>query len=183
MIDETQMTLAVDWTGQTAFIGWLASEKIFDCRVMWDGSEFWTRSGRTVPAPAWFKRGLPSVRIDGGIYAGRTGFQIASNAVRLGGKWFEDGRLEFVAFDFPDMAATWDRRITEAGRALKSSAHGRAIEFERITNPKHLAEFMMRIRAAGGEGGCFRPPDCDRCETGRTDNLLRWKFTNPKAQK
>ena len=148
---------------------------------MWDGGdtrEFWTRSGRTVPAPKWFKRGLPKCRIDGGIYAGRAGFQTASNAVRLGGKWFDDGHLEFVAFDFPEMVARWDRRIKEAAKALKKSACARAIEFERIADPAHLAGFMRRIYAAGGEGGCFRQPDCDRYETGRTENLLRWKFDN-----
>ena len=177
MIDESQMTLAVDWTGQTSFVGWFASEKIFDCRAVWDGGEFWTRSGRIVPAPKWFKRGLPGNRIDGGIYAGRTGFQIASNAVRLGGKWFEDGHLEFVAFDFPELAATWDKRITEAAKALKKSAFARAIDFERIADPLHLVRFMQRIRAAGGEGGCFRQPDVTTYETGRTENLLRWKFT------
>src|ERR1017187_2487735 len=178
MIDESQMTLARDWIGQSSLINWFASEKIFDCRVMWDGSDFWTRSGRIVPAPKWFKRGLPRVRIDGGIYAGRTGFQIASNAVRLGGKWFDDGHLEFVAFDFPELAATWDKRIIEAAKALKKSACARAIEFERIGDPQHLVRFMLRIRAAGGEGDCFRNPDCDRYETGRTENLLRWKFDN-----
>ena len=180
MIDESQMTLARDWTGQTSFVHWFASEKIFDCRAVWDGGdtrEFWTRSGRAVPAPAWFKRGLPKVKIDGGIYAGRAGFQIASNATRLGGHWFDDGHLEFVAFDFPELAATWNKRIVEAAKALKKSACARAIEFERITDPAHLVKFMLRIRAAGGEGGCFRHPEVTSYETGRSENLLRWKLT------
>jgi hypothetical protein len=177
-MNETQMTLAVDWVGQWSLVGWFASEKIFDCRAMWDGADFWTRSGRIVPAPKWFKRGLPKVQIDGGIYAGRTGFQTASNAVRLGGRWFDNRDLEFVAFDFPGMAATWDRRIAEAAKALKKSACARAIDFERIADPLHLVRFMRRIRAAGGEGGCFRHPDAIGYEQGRTENLLRWKFTD-----
>ena len=79
------------------------------------------RAGNLVKAPIWFKRGLPSVDFDGDIYAGRTDFQIVSNATRLGGKWFDDGHLGFVAFDLPEMAATWDKRITDAAKALKKS--------------------------------------------------------------
>jgi len=42
MIDETKMTLAVDWHGHTLIDGWLASEKLNGCRAYWDGSGFWT---------------------------------------------------------------------------------------------------------------------------------------------
>lgn len=177
MINEKQMTLAVDWHGCDVS-GWYASEKIFDCRVMWDGAEFWTRSGRIVPAPKWFKRGLPKARIDGGIYAGRGGFQTASKAVRLGGRWFEDGPLEFVAFDFPDLAATWDKRIAEAARALRQSTIGRAVEFFPIEDYGQITKFMRHIRPLGGEGMCFRNPSIETYETGRSKNLLRFKFVN-----
>jgi DNA ligase-1 len=98
---------------------------------MWDGSEFWTRHGNMVKAPKWFKRGLPRVRIDGGIYADRKGFQIASNATRFGGKWFDEPGLEFVAFDFPEVSGRWDKRIRTAGRALKKSATAARLIFSK----------------------------------------------------
>ena len=161
MIDESQMTLAVDWRGSN-LADWFVSKKIFDCRVMWDGSEFWTRHGNMVKAPKWFKRGLPRVRIDGGIYAGRKGFQIASNATRFGGKWFDEPGLEFVAFDFPEVSGRWDKRIRAAGRALKKSATCRAIDFFEIApdcqSYRQLTEFLLKLRTLGGEGACMRNP-------------------------
>ena len=176
MIDESKMTLAVDMTGDRTVKGWLASEKIFDCRAYWQSGEFWTRSGHLIEAPKWFKRGLPKCDIDGGIYAGRKGFQAASNAVRFGGKWFEQPDLEFVAFDFPGLEATWDRRILEAKRAVKNSATGRAVQFERIRDIHHFTEFLLRIRKLGGEGGIFRNPDVVGYEVGRSKNYLRFKY-------
>ena len=107
MIDERSMQLAVDWTGES-LAGWLWSEKLNGCRVTWDGRHFWTRNGNAVHAPAWFTRGLPAgIRLDGEIWAGRSGrwgsesFKAASNAVRLGGRWFEEGNIKFTAFDAP----------------------------------------------------------------------------------
>lgn len=178
-MDESKMTLAVDMTGRETVVGTFASEKIFDCRAYWQGGEFWTRSGHRIHAPKWFKRGMPKVDIDGGIYAGRRGFQLASNAVRFGGHWFDemgDGQpLEFVAFDFPGLAATWDKRIGEAGRALKGTIH-RATQFERIKDAPHFVRFLKRIRKLGGEGGIFRHPDAVGYEVGRSNHYLRVKF-------
>ena len=64
MIDETKMALAVDWLGQSSLVGWWASEKLNGCRAVWDGENFWTREGRMIDAPDWFKHGLPKIRFD-----------------------------------------------------------------------------------------------------------------------
>jgi len=149
MIDERSMTLAMDMTGQEPVKGWLASEKIFDCRAYWHAGEFWTRSGHQIKAPA---------------------------AVRFGGRWFADPGLEFVAFDFPELHATWDKRIREAARAVKGSAAARAVTFERIRDIHQFVAFLTRIRKLGGEGGIFRNPDAVGYETGRSVNYLRVKF-------
>jgi DNA ligase-1 len=179
VIDETQMTLCTDMRGDRSVVGWLASEKIFDCRVMWDGETFWTRHGNAVKAPKWFTRGLPRCRIDGGIYAGRTGFEVASAATRFGGEWFGNG-VEFVAFDFPDMAATWDKRITEAAHAVNGCRTARATAFERIDDIHHFIKFLTGIRKLGGEGGIFRNPDAVGYETGRSENYQRVKYEEKK---
>ena len=178
------MTLAVDWHGSN-LAGWFVSEKIFDCRAYWSEGEFWTRAGNLIKAPKWFKRGMPKHDVDGGIYAGRKGFQAASNATRFGGKWFDEPGLEFVAFDFPGMEATWDKRIREAARALKQSAVGRAVDFFQIApdckSYRQLTEFLLKLRPLGGEGACMRNPEIKTYETGRSENLLRFKFDNPFA--
>lgn len=178
MIDEKQMTLAQDWKGEPLF-GWFVSEKIEDCRVMWDGGdsgEFWTRHGNIVPAPRWFKKGLPKCRIDGGIWAGRGKFAQASNAVRLGGHWFDDVPLQFVPFDLPERGGIWDARITEANRAIALAQCAAPLRFQRV---KHYADWMgilRRIAPLQGEGVIFRSPEVSRYETGRSGGLLRFKF-------
>jgi len=182
MIDERQMTLAVDQTSQWVG-GWFWQEKIRDCRVMWDGKQFWTRHGNIVPAPKWFTKGLPKIRIDGGIWAGRHGFQIASNAVRLGGHHFDEPDIAFTPFDLPDMVGRWDVRQREAVKAIRGCATARAIPFARVNDTQwsgyknDLCQIMMRLHKLGSEGAVFRNPNCDHYETGRSKNFLRDKLT------
>ena len=72
-MNETQMTLAVDLSGESRIDGWLASEKLNGCRAYWTGKEFFTRGGNVIHAPAWFTKGLPDLHLDGEINAGRDG--------------------------------------------------------------------------------------------------------------
>lgn len=184
MFDETKhFTLATDLSSQWVG-GWFWQEKIRDCRVLWDGEQFITRHGNIVPAPAWFTKGLPRIRIDGGIWAGRHGFQISSNAVRFGGHHFDEPELAFTPFDLPDMVGTWDLRQTEAVRAIRGCATAKAIPFGRVcdrisTNisPNSYGGLLMELQRRGAEGAMFRHPEQDRYECGRTENLLREKLT------
>ena len=45
--------------------GWWVSEKLDGVRASWDGKVLRFRSGRTLPAPAWFLAALPPVALDG----------------------------------------------------------------------------------------------------------------------
>ncbi len=174
-MNEQQMTLATDLHGQS-MAGWLASEKLDGCRAYWDGAQFWTRGGNVIPAPSWFTAGLPAVALDGELWAGRSGFQAASNAARLGGHWFEVSEIEFAAFDFPGLIGPWPKRMAEARKALEGCAHARAIPFIVVRDAQHFVEFMLTIRRRRGEGGMFRNPDSLNYETGRSENLRRFKF-------
>ncbi len=177
MISEADMTLATDLTSQWVG-GWFWQEKIRDCRVMWDGKQFWTRHGNIVEAPKWFTRGLPKIRIDGGIWAGRHGFQIASNAVRLGGNHFQEPELAFTPFDLPDMTGCWDRRQSEAVKAIAGCDSAKSIPFEFVRDDgSHFGQIMMRLHRIGSEGAIFRNPEGEQYETGRSLNLLRNKLT------
>jgi DNA ligase-1 len=182
VIDESSMTLATDLTTQWVG-GWFWQEKIRDCRVMWDGFQFWTRGGNAVNAPDWFTKGLPKVRIDGGIWAGRNGFQIASNAVRLGGHHWDESDLLFAPFDLPDMAGRWDIRQREAAKAIKGCACAAALPFGRVNDSRwtgdknDFAQIMLKFSKLGSEGAMFRSPESETYETGRSQNLQRFKLT------
>jgi hypothetical protein len=89
-------------------------------------------------------RGLPAMQLDGEINCGRDGkrgkasFAVASNAVRLGGKWFNEVSpitgtpINFAVFDAPEVPGTWRQRMAEASRAVKKCACAAAVEFQRV---------------------------------------------------
>ena len=176
---EKDMALVTDWK-TTNIDGWWYQEKIFDCRVMWDGKQFWTRDGNIVPAPVWFTRGLPDCKIDGGIYAGRRGFSHASAAVRFGNGWFselapDNTAVKFVAFDAPDIINTWDKRIDATALLIAKCPNACTLPFKRVEG-KNWIDDAIELRKLGGEGFIFRNPAITRYETGRTKNLQRFKF-------
>lgn len=179
------MLLAKDWSGQD-LTGWLASEKLNGCRVEWDGSYFWTRHGNRVNAPAWFTKGLPRCRVNGEIHAGRgvgfgnnnSAYKVASNAVRLGGNWFDemDGGepLRFTALYLSGAPGNWHARQL-AATAIKGCRHADAVETRVLSQRGDLVRFMSWLRKIGAEGGMFVNPNGGG-NAGRTGDLLRWKF-------
>lgn len=169
------MTLAKNWRGQNV-LGWFCSEKLDGCRAYWDGARFWTRGGNVIAAPKWFTKGLPAIHLDGEIFCGRDGLTDASNAVRLGGKWFDVAEIRFCVFDAPQVAGDWRARMAEAGKAVKSAACAAAVKFWRIKTYADFTGYMLKIRPLGGEGVMFRHPELVAYETGRSENLLRLKF-------
>ena len=180
MINESNMALAVDFKGQSSLVGWWASEKLNGCRAVWDGENFWTREGRIIDCPDWFKQSLPDFPLDGEIHAGRghgfgnnnSAYKVAMTAVVHGGKWFFEGDgiepIRFTAFDLLDRSVAFIPPATTADGAM--------LRHVKIESPKHLVEYMMALRRDGAEGAMFRNPDEIGYHPGRTGSLLRWKF-------
>ena len=180
------MLLARDWRGQS-LLGWQASEKLNGCRVEWDGEVFWTRHGNCVEAPRWFTKGLPRCRINGEIHAGRgvgfgnnnSAFKMASNAVRLGGHWFDDtdgGQpLVFTAFYLPEADGSWARRQQLVAATVKGCCHAEAIRFHAVRDAAAEARRLLKLRRANAEGAMYLQPDGEG-QCGRSGELLRMKF-------
>ena len=181
MVDESKMTLAVDMTGREPVSGLLASEKLNGCRAFWDGKQFWTRSGKVIDAPKWFTREFPTTPLDGEIHAGRghgigndnSAFKVASNAVRFGGHWFDETdaghAITFTAFDAPEVAGNWLRRLQKIPAFIR-------IRHEVIRDIHHFTNYLMALRKLNAEGAMFRNPKTLIYETGRSENLLRFKY-------
>jgi DNA ligase-1 len=175
VIDESKMMLAVDMDGCHTVSGWLASEKLNGCRAYWDGTQFWTRGGNVIDAPKWFTEKLPKMHLDGEIHAGRgtgfrnanTGYKASMTAVIHGKKWFTK-EIKFTAFDAPQVAGNWLERLAAIPAALR-------IESVRITDILHFVSYLTNLRKLGAEGAMFRNP-ATGYETGRTENLLRFKY-------
>jgi len=165
MIDEKQMTLATDYQGEDPS-GWLMSEKFNGCRAYWDGARFWTRGGNVVHAPAWFTEGLPSMRLDGEIFAGYGNFEAARLAVQYG-RFTRD--MRFMVFDAPGFDGVWTDRIHRAATGGRSECVRPAL----CSSRAHLRARVITIKDNGGEGIMLRSPTAQGYECGRSKNLIR----------
>ena len=48
--------------------GWYMSEKLDGIRAYWDGTQFWSKSGKLINLPDSFKEGLPDFHLDGELW-------------------------------------------------------------------------------------------------------------------
>jgi len=171
MINEAKMTLGTDYAPGVNPKGWLVSEKMEDVRAYWDGVQFWTRGGKVIAAPAWFKAGLPAKHLDGGIWAGRGRFEEARQAVQLG-RWTHQCR--FVAFDAPKAVGTWQQRMKVAGRLWRD-----VVSFDVCQSHGWLMTRLREVQGGDGEGLVIRHPAINCYEVGLTGNFLKVKHTFP----
>ena len=81
------LLLANVYAGHIDPTQYLVSEKYDGVRAVWDGATLRFRSGRTVPAPAWFTARLPAQPLDGELWLARGQFEIEAAKVG-GGDWF-----------------------------------------------------------------------------------------------
>lgn len=153
------------------------SEKLDGVRAYWDGRRLITRGGRLIRAPEWFVAGLPSVPLDGELWAGRGRFEQLSGTVRQiqpdQAAWRE---VRYMVFDLPAMTAPFGERLRELQRLAGSvpDDHLELVVQERVADAAALNERLRSVVAAGGEGlvlhrdaACYRP--------GRSADLLKLK--------
>lgn len=167
MIDESHMTLGVDWHGQS-LVGWLASEKHDGCRAFWDGHDLWTRNGNCINAPGWFTDALPPAALDGEIWCGRNDLAGARMAVQYGR--FTRAH-KFIAFDAPPAPGTWAQRMA----TITPSAAVKPVEFWEVATMRELRVALANILRDGGEGLVLRNPVAMGYEIGRTGNMVKVK--------
>jgi len=155
---------------------YLASEKLDGVRAFWTGHEFMTRHGNVLNVPAWFKAGMPSVRLDGEIYMGLGTFnQLQSDMQRKGSQW--DG-IRFMIFDAAILRKTTTERIAFLETLLFPS-HCTVISHAPLDNHAELDEMETDIVARGGEGVCLRHKD----EFYRPNNFIKVKRLFPDLER
>jgi DNA ligase 1 len=147
-----------DWCGQN-MRGWWISEKLDGWRCLWTGSQFTTRQGNVLEAPAWFCAGLPEQPFDGELWAGRgTTHNDVARAVSTG-DW---GCLTFRPFDTPLAGVSIEDAQTILA-VLPLPAHVRPVEYHRATSTEAVIAEMLAVVAAGGEGVMCRKPASRYC--------------------
>lgn len=170
------LLLAHSWDNEQDLTGWWMSEKLDGVRAYWDGKVFVSRQGNVFHAPAWFIADLPSVPLDGELWAGRKLFQRTSGIVRqqnAGDAWKQ---LRFVVFDSPAVNQPFEKRVAELKKLLRKAARGfaSAIEQTPCLGVDHLRDELVRLNAGGAEGIMLRQPG-SLYEAGRSTTLLKVK--------
>jgi len=152
--------------------GWWISEKLDGCRCIWTGERFLSRNGRDFRPPPHWLAGMPPVRLDGELFAGRGGFDfLVSQIQRKGSEW--EG-ITFEVFDLAELRQPIEQRIAALLR-LPLPSHCRLVQHRACAGAGDLDATEAAIVAAGGEGLCLREPGS--CY--RPNNFLKVKRLFP----
>lgn len=171
------LLLAEVLRGDVALADYWVSEKLDGARALWDGQSLRFRSGRPVPAPAWFIAALPPEPLDGELWLGRGRFAELSGIVRRQQPRDDEWRqVRFMVFEQPDGAGSFTERV-ERLKAIVARAGVpwlQVVEQFRVADRAALQARLDAVVAGGGEGLMLHRADAPYV-TGRSDALLKLK--------
>jgi len=161
---------------------YLVSEKYDGVRGIWDGKTLRFRSGRTVPAPAWFIAKLPPEALDGELWLARGKFDELSGIVRKAvpddAEWRQ---LSYMIFELPQAeGAAAAMPFAERARRIKeivASANFpalKAVDQHPVKDRTALKRELDAVVKNNGEGLMLHLADVPYV-TGRSDVLLKLK--------
>lgn len=158
---------------------YLVSEKYDGVRALWDGETLRFRSGRTVPAPAWFTARLPREALDGELWLGRHRFDELSAIVRTRTRTPDEAawrRLRYMVFELPGGEGTFAQRAARIESLVQRSAWTQlvAVAQDTVSDDATLQHRLQRTVAQGGEGLMLHLASA-RAGGGRSDALLKLK--------
>ena len=159
---------------------YLVSEKFDGVRAVWDGKTLRFRSGRDVPAPAWWLAKLPATPLDGELWLAHGKFDELSGIVRTSPAVDSDWRrVNYLIFELPDEAGalgTFEQRYSRIREVVAKAqwASLQVVEQTRVADRAELKRRLDRVVKAGGEGLMLHLANAPYV-TGRSDVLLKLK--------
>lgn len=159
---------------------YLVSEKFDGVRAVWDGTTLRFRSGREVPAPAWWLAKLPPTPLDGELWLARGKFDELSGMVRTTPPIDDDWRrVSYLIFELPDKAGAlgdFEQRYARIRQIVAQVSWPalQAVEQTRVADRAELKRRLDRVVKAGGEGLMLHLANAPYV-TGRSDVLLKLK--------
>lgn len=159
---------------------YLVSEKFDGVRAVWDGTTLRFRSGREVPAPAWWLAKLPPTPLDGELWLARGKFDELSGMVRTTPPIDDDWRrVSYLIFELPDTAGAlgdFEQRYARIRQIVAQVSWPalQAVEQTRVADRAELKRRLDRVVKAGGEGLMLHLANAPYV-TGRSDVLLKLK--------
>jgi DNA ligase-1 len=165
------------WSDTLDPSAFLVSEKYDGVRGVWDGTALRHRSGRPIPAPAWFTEQLPRTPLDGELWLGRGRFDALSVIVRrerpVDAEW---RRVRYMVFELPGAPDSFAQRARGIERVVRQSAspHLVAVDQAVVADRESLRQRLALTVAQGGEGLVLHRAAAPY-STGRSDALLKLK--------
>jgi DNA ligase 1 len=156
---------------------YLVSEKYDGVRGLWDGQALRFRSGRTVPAPAWFTERLPRQPLDGELWLGRHRFDELSGLVRAqtpdDAAWRQ---LRYMVFELPGAGGTFAERAARIAAVARAAGWLQLVAAPQTpgTDRESLQRLLSQTVAQGGEGLMLHLASAP-CSSGRSDVLVKLK--------
>ena len=156
---------------------YLVSEKYDGVRGVWDGRTLRFRSGRVVPAPAWFTAQLPAEPLDGELWLGRGRFDELSGIVRkdvpVDAEWRS---LRYMVFELPGSAGSFESRARRIAEITQRATWPQwmAVAHTPVADRAALQSRLAATVAQGGEGLVLHLASAPY-GTGRSDALLKLK--------
>lgn len=175
--DTPRVQLANPYAAHIDPAAYLVSEKFDGVRGLWDGQSLLFRSGRKVPAPAWFTARLPAHAMDGELWLGRGRFDEASSIVRkevaVDAQWQQ---LQYMVFELPGASGTFAQRARRLAELVSQAAWPQlaAVEQTPVADRDALQRRLAATVAQGGEGLMLHLASAI-VSSGRSDDLLKLK--------
>lgn len=165
------------WSDALDPSAFLVSEKYDGVRGVWDGTALRHRSGRPIPAPAWFTEQLPATKLDGELWLGRGRFDAISATVRrerpVEAEWRQ---VRYMVFELPGAAGSFAERARHIEAIVRQRGAPQLVAVDQapVADRAALRERLASVLAQGGEGLALHRADAPY-GTGRSDALLKLK--------
>ena len=165
--------LAKRWDPSINPTGYLFSEKLDGFRCGWDGRRFISRGNNIIHAPSWFTKSLPSIALDGELWAGYGNIGLVASAVS-GSREKDWERLIYCVFDAPEVSGSFEKRLETAKKCVTFGPHTAIVSHELCAGKTQLLKMLDEVVAQGGEGLVLRKAG-SLYERKRSDTLLKVK--------
>lgn len=173
--DAPALLLAERHDGRADVSRYWVSEKLDGVRAYWDGVRLRFRSGRPVPAPAWFLAALPARPLDGELWLGRGTFARLAGLVRRAAPDEAEWRqVRYMIFELPDAPGDFTARAAAIREVVAAAGLPwlQAIEQFRVADAEALQRRLDEVVRGGGEGLMLHRADAPYA-TGRSADLLK----------
>jgi len=155
--------------------GWFISEKLDGMRGLWDGKDFWTRNGKLVLAPEWFKKQMPPFPLDGEFWIERGAFERVSGIARRQDCPDEWKEITYMVFDSPTEETFLSRMLKVSEFHVKNNPPcWKIVDQIECKGEDHLNEVFQAFVAKGGEGVMVRDPSAIYSDA-RVNTILKLK--------